>query len=313
MFLTSLTTVGIMLLYAIPGYILVKTGIVKDHGIPGFAALLMYVCQPCLTLYAFQKIEVFSWDIVIGMAITFGLSLGIMCLVILIGFLIMRKFYSDARFRVANLAIAFGNFTFIGMPLLEALLPEYTEGAIYSNIFFVSMSLLGWTLGSALLAGSVKACKPLKILLNPATLTLVVALPLFFCSVHIVEPLLDAITIMGRASTPLCMIVLGMRLGASTLKEVFAGWTQYAAAAIKQIIVPLFALLILYWLPFIDQNMKILFYILNCCPVAAVVLTFSEIFGHGQKYAANTVLVSTISSIVTMPLMLLIVQAIFGL
>lgn len=309
MFLTSLTTVGIMLLYAVPGYLLVKTKIVKEQGIPGFAALLMYVCQPCLTLYAFQKVE-FSVEVVIGMAITLGIATGVMCLLIGLAFLLLRRKYADARYRVASLAVAFGNFTFIGMPLLEALMPSYTAAAVYSNIFFVAMSLIGWTVGCALLSGSVKACKPLKIVLNPATLTLVVALPLFFCNVHLPEPLLDAVTVMGRASTPLCMVVVGMRLGVSKLREVFTDVFAYVAAAIKQIVAPMITLLVVAFLP-IDPMMKTMFFVLNCCPVAAVVLTFAEIFGFGQKSAANTVLVSTLSSVATMPLMLLIAEAIF--
>ena len=308
MFLIALSTVGIMLLYAVPGFILVKTKLVKEHGIAGFAALLMYVCQPCLTLYSFQKVE-FSVDIVIGMAIMFGLSTLVMAVVMLTAFLVFRKKYEDARYRVASLSVAFGNYTFLGLPLIEAILPDYGAGAIYSSVFFISMSLLGWTVGCALLTGDPKACKPLQIVFNPATLALIVALPLFFLNVHLPDVLGGAVTLVGKMSTPLCMLVVGMRLGASALKEVFTGGLQYIAAAIKQIVVPLFALLVVYFLP-LSVEMKLTFFALNCCPVAAVVLTFAEIFGSGQKSAAKTVLVSTISSIVTMPLMLMLAEAI---
>lgn len=309
MFLTALTTVGIMLLYALPGFILVKTKLVKEHGIAGFAALLMYVCQPCLTLYSFQKVE-FSTDVLIGMAIMFGLATLVMAVVMLAAFLVLRKKYDDARYRVASLSVAFGNYTFLGLPLIEAILPDYAAGAIYSSVFFISMSLLGWTVGCALLTGDPKACKPLQIIFNPATLALIVALPLFICNVRLPDALGDAVTIVGRMSTPLCMLVVGMRLGVGELKEVFSGWLQYIAAAIKQIAVPLLALLVIYFLP-LSAEMKITFFALNCCPVAAVVLTFAEIFGAGQKSAAKTVLVSTLSCVVTMPLMLMLAEAIF--
>jgi predicted permease len=48
-------------------------------------------------------------------------------------------------------------------------------------------------------------------------------------------------------------------------------------------------------------------YILACCPVAVVALNFAEMLGGGQKETANTVLLGTLGSIATLPLMLLLV------
>ena len=56
-FLITLATVGIMLAYAVPGYILIKVRAVKADGISAFSKLLMYVCQPFLTLYSFNRAE----------------------------------------------------------------------------------------------------------------------------------------------------------------------------------------------------------------------------------------------------------------
>lgn len=42
-----------MLAYAIPGYLLVKGKLVKEEATVPFANLLLYVCQPCLTIYLF--------------------------------------------------------------------------------------------------------------------------------------------------------------------------------------------------------------------------------------------------------------------
>ena len=52
--------------------------------------------------------------------------------------------------------------------------------------------------------------------------------------------------------------------------------------------------------------MKAVLYIICCCPVASIVLNFSEILGEGQKEAASTVLLSTILSILTLPIMTLL-------
>lgn len=46
----TLTEVLLMFAYAVPGYLLVKSRLVGEKAIPGFAALLMYVLQPCLCI-----------------------------------------------------------------------------------------------------------------------------------------------------------------------------------------------------------------------------------------------------------------------
>ena len=56
-FLTTLILVGIMLLTAMPGYILVKIKAVKPESISAFSKVLMYVCQPALTVYSFNKAD----------------------------------------------------------------------------------------------------------------------------------------------------------------------------------------------------------------------------------------------------------------
>ena len=43
------------------------------------------------------------------------------------------------------------------------------------------------------------------------------------------------------------------------------------------------------------------------CPAASVVLNFAEMLGEGQETAANLVLLSTMLSALTIPLMVLLV------
>ena len=72
----TLTEVLLMFAYAVPGYLLVKSRLVGEKAIPGFAALLMYVLQPCLCIDSFRQItytpEAFSrmaWFFIICLAL----------------------------------------------------------------------------------------------------------------------------------------------------------------------------------------------------------------------------------------------------
>ena len=53
----TLLAVAVMLLYALPGWLLVRTKIVKGDAIHNFSKVLLYVCQPCLTVYSFGRVE----------------------------------------------------------------------------------------------------------------------------------------------------------------------------------------------------------------------------------------------------------------
>lgn len=304
MFLLTLVTVGVMLLYAVPGYLTVKTSLIKPDAIPAFAKLLMYVCQPCLTVYSFQKCD-YTPELGKNILIFFLLSLVLMGAVMAVFYLIFRKKQDDARCRIVILSACFGNVTFMGVPLVEALLPQYSEALIYSTVFFIAMNILGWTVGSTLITRDKSYCKPMKILMNPAVLALVVALPLFFLGIKLPGQLGDGVTLLGKMSTPLCMLILGMRLATVPFSGVFTDKLQYVGVAAKQLIMPLLALALASALP-IPQEMRLCFYILAGTPVAAVVLTFAEMLGEGQKEAANSVLLSTLLSIISLPLLLLL-------
>lgn len=297
-------TVLMMLVYAIPGYILIKTKLIKADGIAGFAAVLLYVCQPCLSLYSFQKV-VYSPNMLRNMGIFLGLSAFIQIFMLTIAYLVLRKKYDNAKYRVATVATTFGNVGFLGVPLLEALLPQYPEAVAYSAVFIVSMNLISWTLGSAMITGDKKYISVKKLLVNPPILTLLVALPLFFTNTVLPSTISNVITLLGRMTTPLCMLILGMRFATVKPKSLFTDNSIYITAAVKLIAFPFLGYLLTHFLP-IDYSMKATMFILCCCPTASVVLNLSEIYNQGQKNAANIVLSSTIFSMLSIPLLLLI-------
>lgn len=304
MFTVTLVTTAVLLLYAVPGYLVIRTKLIGPEAIPAFAKILMYVCQPCLTVYAFQKADC-TPALETNILILFALALLLVGGVMAVFYFAFRKKQNDVRYRVGVLCACFGNVTFIGAPLVEALMPDCAEAVIYSTVFFVAMNILGWTAGSALIARDRRYCRPLNVVLNPAVLGLAAALPLFFLHATLPASLGGAVALMGRMSTPMCMLVLGMRLATVPFRSIFADRLSYIEVLAKQAGMPLLALALIKLLP-LDPQLELCMYILACCPVAVVALNFAEMLGCGQKETANTVLLGTLGSIVTLPLMLLL-------
>lgn len=103
------------------------------------------------------------------------------------------------------------------------------------------------------------------------------------------------------------MLVLGMRLATLPIKPLFTSPLQYLAVGVNQIVFPLLMRGVLTLLP-VAAELKWCMYIMCACPVAAVVQNYAEILGEGQDVAANTVLLGTIASIVTLPLLALLLN-----
>lgn len=311
MYLTVFLTILTMLLYALPGFLLVKTKLVKSNAIPAFSVFLMYVLQPCLTVYSFQKIT-FSGGLLLNMLICFGVALVAMGLFLCVFYFITRKRQKNVTWRVANVAVAFGNASFIGIPILETVLPDCTEAAAYSITFFLAMSMLGWTVASAIITRDKKYISVKKIFLNPSFISIIVAVLLGAADVlwnfKLTPPLSDAVAMLAKMSTPVCMLVMGFRLATVDIKKLFCTAQHYLVIAVKQFLFPLCVFGALFFIP-MDTDLKICLFVMSCCPTAAVVQSYAEMIGEGQESAADMVLLSSVTCVLTVPLMTLSIGA----
>lgn len=304
-FTVTLITVAIMLLYAIPGYLLVKSRLIPKESIPSFATLLLYLLSPFQTLYAMQQIEYSPYMLkYLGIALALGIVLmgGSLTLI----YFLTRKKQQQVPYRICTAAAVMGNCGFMGIPLLEALLPHYPQAVGFTSMFFVSYNVLMWTLVSFIITRDKRYISAKKIVLNPSVIAMFFALILFFSRVRLTGQIGDMVSLLSKMSTPVCMLILGMRFALVPVKPMFTSPLQYVAVAVKLVIFPLIALAICSVLP-VERDFAIGMYIICCAPTGNMVLSFAELLGEGQDTAANVVLLSTLLSVLTIPLMLLIV------
>ena len=329
----EVTAVNVLLLVAmaIPGYILIKVKAVKQTAIAPFAKVLLYVNQPFLTLNSFLRVS-YQPSLLKNLGIAVAFSFGVQLLLLIVLCLIYRKWFNKKMpkkaegflqtnvdsfraipetqvmkgkaMRVLTTCSVFGNVGFLGIPVLNVLMPNVPEAVAYAAVFIVAMNFLCWTVGAFVLTGDRKYISVKKAILNPPTLTLVVALPLFFLNVQLPEPALNLINLLAQMTTPMCMIILGMRFASAPFKELFIHPSVYVAALTKILVLPLLTYAIVYFLP-IDYSVKVTLFILSAMPCASVNLNLSEIYGGDSKTAANTILLSTLLCVVSIPLLLL--------
>lgn len=302
----EITGLNALMLVALclPGFFLTKANVLKEEHIKGFAVFLLYVCSPALSIYSFQQSEC-NRKILINIGILLLVTTFMQVLIMGIGFLINIKTYKiDGASRVATVAAAFGNVGFFGVPILQALLPDHPEAMVYSAVMSVMMNLIGWTLGMFMMSGDRKHVSVKNFLINPTTLCLLIALPLFFTNTSLPKPVMNFVEFFSKMSTPTAMTVLGMRLAFVKFRDLM-DYRQVVAIFLKLIALPLITFGIMYALP-VDETLKISTYILSCMPPAAITLNFAELSNTSPKTAANIVVVGSLLVAITLPVLLLI-------
>jgi predicted permease len=107
---------------------------------------------------------------------------------------------------------------------------------------------------------------------------------------------------LASMSTPLCMIILGIRLAAMDFRTLFTTPLAWLISAGKLLVFPLFCWALT--LPFpLDPVFRGSVLILAATPCASILLNLAEIHHNGQELAANCALLSTLLSVLTIPLL----------
>ncbi|NJN64374.1 MAG: AEC family transporter, partial [Acidobacteria bacterium] len=117
--------------------------------------------------------------------------------------------FSLARIRARGLLLAtmFPNTGNLGLPL--ALFAFGDEGLAAAVIVFVSITLVHYTVGIAIVSGSMR---PGVILRTPLVYAAVLGLLLAFSGVTLPSPLLRGMRLLGDAAVPLMLLSLGVRM-----------------------------------------------------------------------------------------------------
>ena len=340
-FSTTALSVLLLIAMAVPGYLLVKTKMLPEKAITYLSVLLLYVSQPFLSIRSFLEVS-YTPQLAINLAVVFGVSMLAQGVIFGAVWLILRRRFDDpaqsAAFiaegyiggnsytnepaltaeidrcvkgranRAVVLASAFGNVGFFGVPVLQFLFPDAHDAIAYSAVFIVSLNLMSWTVGSYVLTGDKKHVSLKRALVNPQTVTLVISLPLFFAGVSesdLPETVNTIIGYLADMTAPLCMIILGMRFALAPLVQLFKDYRVYIASFVKILVFPLMVYLVL--MPFdMDEMLRVSLVLLSGMPAATINLNLAELYGADQTTAANSILMSTVLSIVTIPVLMLL-------
>jgi len=155
----------------------------------------------------------------------------------------------------------------------------------------------------------------LKRMLNPGVVAALLAVVIFVSGIRMPDPVVTFCDYMGNSTIPLSMIMIGISMAQANLKEVFTDWRMYVFIVLRMIILPIAAVLVLNFVlgsltsaaavaavNAIDPIVCGVFIIELGMPVGSIIVMLTRENGGDAAYCTRGVVLTTLASIVTIPL-----------
>ena len=202
----------------------------------------------------------------------------------------------------------FGNCGFMGIPIITSLYPE--QGGLYIAMYTVIDQLALWTVGTDLTSpvdntNKLSTSQRFRKMLNPATIAILAGVFVVLTGVKLPSIIVTALAKTGAAASPLAMVYLGgvfcyiKIIDYLKLKEV------YVTIVVKMLLLPILVYSILSHISAVNQNVAVTIGILCALPTMSSVAMMAESQHSDSDYATGFIFVTTLISIITLPVVCL--------
>ena len=222
--------------------------------------------------------------------------------------LLFRAFHAEDKYRAAMTSlISFPNTTFLGLPLCRALFGEIA--VLYNCASLIAFNVLFFMVQVPLLTGGKVN---LKSIFTVPTITTFVLLAMLALGIHLPAPVQTVVSSIGSMITPLSLIIIGVMLSENDLLAIFREKAVYLVMALRNFLIPAIAMPVLMAVP-MDPQDKLCVLVYLACPCATLTTIYSIQTDTHPELCARSVLFSTISFAVSLPVVIAAGQFLFKL
>ena len=291
----------ILFLMMFGGFILVKLKLLPASGSKVLSVLIIYLITPCVLISSFQ-VEL-NEQTRSGFLLCFLAALLIHAILFLITTILNRFLHFTPIEKTSIIYSNSGNLIF---PLITALLGD--EWLIYASAFLCVQLFFIWTHCLSVIEGAPRF-NVKKILTNINIIAIFIGVILLLTGTTIPPIISDAMDNLASMIGPLSMIMIGMILSEVDWKKTLSNKRIYLIAFLRMIAVPFLIMLVLKLSPItkINSNGVTLMFISLLAvstPAAASVTQIAQLFDREVKYSSAINAMTTLISIVTMPLII---------
>ncbi len=316
--------VAIFFIMMIPGIILKKCNMIKDGFGKGLSNLVLYIAQPALVFLAYFK--PFSKEILVNSLYVLVFSIVAHSLFAVVAMLLFKG-ADDSKKRMLRFATIFSNAAFLGIPLIAAVLEDKYPGAtLYASIYNITFNLFLWTLGIYICNkgrdendneiddhNEIKKASLTKALIHPVTIAAALGIIVFLLPIqqYIPDLVTESLGMLKNLVAPLSMTIIGIRLADMDFHGVLKDKYMYLFLAMRHIVLPGILVGIIKLLSLcslvIPDVVSMVVVILASTPAASSATMFAEMYDCDAQYVSRLVTISTLLSILTMPLLIMLI------
>ncbi len=283
------------------GYFLRKLNVMNDGFTKGATDLIIYVTLPAMVLASMDRD--FSKELASNGLVVFFFGALMYLMLSIIGFAFVKlRGINDNDRGVYLYMVIFGNVGYLGYPVAKIAFGDI--GVFYTAFFNIWFQILTWTLGVKLM--SKEKINLTRLILNPGLLATSFGVMIFFFSWDLPTVIKGTLETVGSMTVPLAMFIVGAFLADAKFSDFLSKIDLYIAAIAKLLIGPTLMALILFKmdLPLIVKSIPI---IMSGMPSGVNTAIFAKMFGRDYKLASQGVVLSTAFSLISLPILLLLV------
>ena len=306
-----LQQIGMFVIYIITGVILIRTKVLTRENLEIISKVVIKLSLPVMifinTVNGVDRQSFFSSLSILGIAaVMYVLPAGSMAQNK--GTLSGKVFHLHGEhLQLYRAMTVFGNVGFMGIPIVVSIYPE--KGMLYMAVFTIIDQLMLWTLGVKLTSSEKESgtFNPKK-LINPVTVAIILAMICVLTGIRIPLVLNTALQKMGATATPLAMIYLGGVFACIDVLSFVKKPDYYGITLIKMIGFPVLFYILLRLVP-IPADIRMTMALTSAMPVMSSVVMMANASGSDGDYAMGGIVVTTLCSVLTLPVVSWIFQA----
>ncbi len=302
-----ITSVLILFALVFLGFFLGKGKVVHQDSIPDLSNLVLQVTMPVTIFCSIidqQGAGHFSgvWQMIVAIAVYHMIALGVT-------FIAMRLMRVPEEERgVWLFSGMLANNGFMGLPLALAVFGSegmfiMAMGNVISNLFIFSIGLKFLTMRYPI-KGKIGLR---QMLFNNINIAVVVGFIFLLLQIPVPDAVSQFLDYLTGITSGLSMLVVGLSLSRMAFQHVFANARMFVLSAVRLLAVPLLLILIFRLFPIpIDPMVRNVLILTAALPSAAAQSMMTEQYHTNTAAAAQAVFLTTLFSVVTIPLVMMI-------
>lgn len=207
---------------------------------------------------------------------------------------------NSARKGLLSFMLAFGNVSFIGYPVCDAVFGP--KAVFCASVLNIPFNLLVFTVGVSFInGGKAKSAFSPKLILSPCVVASLIAVVIAVARIQMPTPVGEWFHLLGDLTTPCALLIIGSSLSHIPVRDMLGNRFVYGMTLLRLLVLPLLVGAVLALMgvnPFVSDVAVVL----SAMPVATNGIMLCLQYGKDERVMTQGLFITTLLSVVSIPL-----------